>query len=278
MSLRRLSVVVSIALSGACTLLIDTDDLDAGPAPIAPADDAGDTGPSASSTDARTDGGALEDADAGPGSPCAEPHAFCDDFDDGSDDLAARWDSLKTQAGPVSIATDRWVSAPRALRAVVAPHTATLGSALQKVVAIPNGKVNVEVDLHVEHTDGSWVEVDPVEIILRPGPPGYDHHSLYLILHQTEQLFLYYAPKTDGGYDIRTQSASFAMGSWQHLVFTFESSPARATLAIDGVTVPLDTFAGPTVTSLELGVGAAYTENVTNDWKITLDNVVVDTP
>ncbi|MBX3190345.1 MAG: hypothetical protein KF795_16235 [Labilithrix sp.] len=280
MPLRRLVVATSIALTGACSLLIDTDDLDAGATTIAPIDDAGDTGADASRTDAASipDGGSPADADAGQSSPCTQPHAFCDDFDDGNDDLATRWDSLTTESGPLSFATDLWISAPRSLRASVGPHDGIRRTGLRKALPIPNGKVRVEVDVHAAATAGTYGEVDPVEIILRPGPPGREYHSLYLIIQPNQRLLEYYLPKLEGGADNISQPVTFTNDAWHHLVFTFESSPARAALAIDGVTIALTAFAGPAVTSLELGVGAAYTEGVTNDWKLTLDNVVVDTP
>src|SRR5688572_10340801 len=59
--------------------------------------------------------------EAGPRpSPCLAAHEFCDDFDAPSLVLPGKWEDMRQAAGPVTLDTVQFLSAPRSLKVELA--------------------------------------------------------------------------------------------------------------------------------------------------------------
>ena len=98
----RKVVLASFLLANGCSLIIDSDGLSGSAVDRSPAADAAAAeGSSAeASTDAQETSMASDVAlpvDAS--TPCAVAHLFCDDFEEGGDDLATRWSTFSGGAG-----------------------------------------------------------------------------------------------------------------------------------------------------------------------------------
>ena len=265
--------VTSLALVAACSLLVSTGDLAReGAAPVLDG---------ASNDESSADGSAPADGDAAqaPPSPCASAHVFCDDFDDGGLDLASRWNDITADKGTLALSSERAVTAPRALRTRVGTGAGRLDTKLVKKVAVTGGTVRVELDVFLEGAEGSFEEVDPVSVTFRPGPFGHERSSIYVIHRPSRSGLLYFARPADGGAGTeRIADLALTRGAWHHLTLTYSRDSSRATLSIDENTVYLDVLPGPSITSVEVAVGAPYVANLESTWTIDIDNVVVDNP
>jgi len=204
---------------------------------------------------------------------------FCDDFEDGGVDLLSRWTSIHTNGGTMSITTERAVSPPRSVHTMLVPGPGNRDTKLVKTVPVVGGNARIDLDVFVERDDGGYTEVDPIEVVFRPGPPGYNHAALYVTLEASRTTLQYFLEKTDGGgFDEQRAAIPFAFGQWHHVTLTYTSDPPRVAVAIDGTTSVLDAVAGPPVTSLDVAIGAPYARDIGSTWTIDTDNVVVDTP
>ena len=280
--LRRLAAALPLcAVCGvtACTLLVDTGGLSNAGAGGAPNDGAV---PMLPVSEAGADG-AASDAAAGDApsssSPCATVHAFCDDFDTGTTDLAARWDVLHTTAGPMLLDTTQPKSPPRSLRMHLTPTTGNKDSRLGKNVAVISGTARVELDIFIPTPAGPWTEVDPIGVQLTPTPTGYDFHGLYLVTRSDSTFLQYFASKKAGNLDNRAPLSTISKDVWHHVVITFSyaTTPPKGTISVDGDVGSVD-MVTPVATKLELQLGASYTQDTNLDWSLYFDNATIDTP
>ncbi len=276
--LLRAAFFASLAIVGACSLVVSTADL-AGDRD-AQRDGSGDARSEAPPADASpsspTDGGSLPGEDAASTSPCASPHVFCDDFDQGGVDLGSRWDAIETRSGTLALSSERAASPPRALRAVLHPASGRRDTKLTKTVAVDGNTVRVELDLFFDHTAGAYTEVDPLQVLVQPAPAGHRSSSLFVFVRSNGARFQYWTDRADGGQISLENEIPLGGGAWHHLTLTLTRDPARATLLVDGVSSRIDTVAAPATTAVSVSIGGAYVEDLSNTWTIDVDNVVVD--
>lgn len=262
-----------LACLSACTLVVGTSGLHGGAE--------ADAGPRAETTGPPIEGGArdasLDDAPTGT-SPCAAPHAFCDDFDTGTLDLASRWDGLVTGGGPLGLDTARAKSPPRSLKASLEGRGSER-SAIAKTVAIVGGSARVELDFFVPSPTGSFIEVDPIGVGLAPPPAGFAFLGFYLVIRGDETFVQFFGDRGGNNVDNRV-TVVLAKNAWHHLAFTFSyaQSPPQGSFSVDGLTYVVPMVAAPTPSHVRIELGAPYADGIKVQWGLSFDNVVLDTP
>jgi hypothetical protein len=153
-SRRWLVILATLASSTGCTLLVSTSGL-VGDAP-APGPDASDAPPADSPpVEASTDA-AIDVAEAGPKSPCAASHVFCDDFDR-TNAPASGWTGQDVSPkGMLSLSPTRAVSAPSALFTKLPrrnPADVTEAATLSQVILKSFTKITIAYDMFIEKPD-----------------------------------------------------------------------------------------------------------------------------
>lgn len=260
---------------GACMFLVDTEGL-AGPVPVDASANDGKTADD--SVDAREEAPADATIDAQV-SPCTGVHLFCDDFDTGI--LESRWDVMHTEAGPLTLSSEAYVSASRSLRAVVYPGTGVRRTSLRKTVAVPAKTVRFEVDvLSIPPTEGTYRQVDIVAIAMIPPSAGLIDEELGLRYNATSgQVELEWVRQLEGGgTDIEFVPVVLPPGRWVHLTIEADASAATGLgrLYVDGVHQADMDISGASPQAVELRVGPDYTKDAELIWPMSFDNVVVD--
>ncbi len=278
------ALIVAICSSTACSLVVSTNGLSGGPVDGSTEGDAGSNASNDGSVaaDAKRigEGGSTFFPPDAAASPCSTPHLFCDDFDTGDPAaLATRWSSVLQMAGPLSLDTNLVASPPRALHLAAQPGTGKRASELRKIVATTTSVVHVELDMFSSGPGaGTWAEIDPVEVTMNPAPAGFDYHSVSLGTYPDGINFEYY--KSSGGTTAPgvTSKITLPFGKWVHLAVTIDyaASPHTAVLAVDGVTAAQLTIEGTPPSSVEVALGATYSEKLAVDWTLGFDNVVVE--
>lgn len=154
---RRWLVILATLASTGCTLLVSTSGL-VGDGPV-PGPDASDA-PSTDSppVEASTDSPVDVLADAGPKSPCAASHLFCDDFDR-TNAAASGWTRSDVSAkGTLSLSPTRAVTAPYALFTQLPrrnPTDVTESATLTQIIQRSFTKITIAYDTFIERPDFS---------------------------------------------------------------------------------------------------------------------------
>ncbi|MBX3232877.1 MAG: hypothetical protein KIT84_42355 [Labilithrix sp.] len=286
----RLGLGVAIAVcTAACSFLVDTSDLIvATPAASNDGDSGGGAvdgggGAEGSATPVTVDEAGAPDAAVDASSPCATAHAFCDDFDDARQEVGKGWTRVQTATGPVDFDDVVARSAPRSLRTAVTPAKGTRNGGLWKSISTPGGKLHVELDVFVEKA-AAGAKADhmiPVEIDFYPPPATYEYHGVFLSVRNNQTVIAYFAERPQGQGDTYMVEApvTFALGTWQHVVFDYDIPARKAVATVGGATFEVDVKETPTpTTSVEVAVGAPYVHEVEGTWTSRVDNVVVDLP
>ncbi len=275
--MRRELFFACVAVTTACSVLVDLGGF-AGPA----ANDAGPigAGDGATAPDARD---AVAAADAGNdvviARVCADPHAFCDDFDAVDAAPFAPWQSVSSGAGTPVLDPLVRVSAPNAMRLEVTTGNGVRSTIVSQTVEVANRKVTLSFDLRMDLADGGFGELDPLFVRLNPAPPGTNAALLAVAIYGANAQLEYFRERSDGGSANSATSYPRIGGRFQHYVITIVSNGTAlvATTSIDGATIATQALETNELTSIVVQAGAPYTQDISVSPTVRIDNVVVDT-
>jgi len=184
---------------------------------------------------------------------------------------------VQTAAGAIDL-DDNAVTRPNAMRLQLVPGGGNRSSALNKTIDV-TGDVRISLDARVDFAPtGSFVEIDPLIIGVSPPSAGVDFQVFGIAMYPNSVQFEAYRSFTDGGSAVSTEPIAATDGVYHHITVTLRSSngTTSATLTVDGTAVSTRTLATETPRSLNLQVGAPYTNNANIAATIRADNVIVE--
>jgi hypothetical protein len=281
-TLRAVQLPLFVSLLGACSFLADLDG-------YSEPESRGETVPDPSATPGEdggqvTGGGsAPADASATDAAPsttvgCTPGHTFCDDFDDGADDLSKRWDGITTAAGPLDLDATEAFSPQRALRAVLVSGTGVRSSALRKAFSTTRAEHAFGFQMWLEPPAPSpYTEINYALVLIRPAPAGVVNHGVSIIRYPSSLTLEYWRERTDGSYDNTMRTLADSYG-WHAYVIRLDHTGAtpRAMLEIDGAPAASIDLTGAAPTGLEIRLGLTYTYNATTTNTVRFDDVWFD--
>jgi hypothetical protein len=278
--------VLALAGAVACSALVDTSGLTGSVG--APRDAAADR----SGIDATLDApGALDGAagDTGPqpidggaeGGYCATlapPPTFCDDFDNVGTPLTDRWTGqfATRDGGSVTRDTSLSRSPPASLRARLAGAQATCESGLYKQFPGAPSRVVSRFALFIDElpNPGDSAEIGTVAFELS----AQDGWQVYLAIESTgSATIVHQRCNPSCGTQIPLGTTSLAARRWYDVAFDVTTSPARATVTVDGAPVAQGaslTAANGTGTLL-VAAGISWASGSACDVDVHVDDVAV---
>lgn len=229
---------------------------------------------------APNDAGADVVADARRPSPCVGQRLFCDDFEDTTKKVGARWDTVREEVGTFDLDPTEVVSGERALRLRLAPGSGTRSSDLAKAIDLPSPNVRVTFDLSVDLAPDLTSQL--IELLFvepQPYPSGVNFQAFEIIVGGAAGPRLEaYRSFTDGG--ALADSVPVMLASRRYVRGVMELRHAQgnltAQLSLDGQVVGTRTFATPAPTRVLLRIGAPYTRSVTTPGTVRFDDVFVE--
>lgn len=264
-TLARFAVAVgtaALAISAACSLVVDTTGLSGGAADATPIDAAG--------ADGAADGGGDATTWCGQQSSLA----FCDDFDSPNTNLAARWDEVYAPSGTLRVDDQNPLSPPGMLLAIVPNPGNNDGNSVAKVFPA-HASTRVALDLILEASD-SFGYGSIAEVHLEPAPAPYqDYRAALIYTGGRMTLNTYVAP---GGENSMPVPRSF--GSWQRVQLEIALTPTPRAVVYDeagGILVTLPMPATAPAAGTRVAVGLPYLATATTPWRVRIDNVAVST-
>jgi hypothetical protein len=274
-------VIAAAAITSAvgttgCLYLVDLSGLSGEAAP-APADGATADAPLDGALDAN-DASATSDAptEAAPKSPCAAPHAFCSDFDDGP--LGQGWSRSSIDA-PATLALDALALSPtRSLRATYPRKTAAMtGYAVEiRTLATTWKRAVFQGDVLIQPP--AWQQTDAnVAIVELFFNSASNATGTYLFISETNTTAT--IEHLPDGPDRYLNGDPMPYGRWAHVLVDFDPG-GRVHYEVDGKGYD-KTFAGVTAGAMakaELGVGLLNFNDPVPAFDVRWDNVLVDFP
>lgn len=275
----RLIVAMVCSPLAACSLLVASDGLSGGgdgpdftEAEAAVALD----GP----TEGQGDGTVSDAQDASSG--CApDAHALCDDFDQLPLASASQWTgSSVTGPAELTLATDTFLSSPKALSSVLHANASTAGRAqiLRNFVGRWNG-TRCAFDAFLDTKEKGGVEVFRLETTPSSGSAFFETGVSWQITQAGDDsiLALYAQPKS-GGTTAQNPSVGVAPArTWFHVVIDITwKAPSAVSMEVDGrnaFTQPFALDPNHDLVTFTLGLESDPAEN----WRVLFDNVVCDT-
>jgi hypothetical protein len=249
---------------------------DASPSPdvtasIAPAVDA-----SPADATPPADGGAL---DATVPSPCTSQQLFCDDFE-GNGEPSARWDGMRTGAGPFDYDTTTFVSGARALRLRVTAGSGERSSDLRKAIAIPGPNARVTFHLRVDlPMQGSFKEISNLHIEPEPYPAGVGFQTFAVAIYDTGPHYETFRAFQDGGSSFGAtpipgaQQGRFVRGE---IDLRYSGGTLTSVLRADGAIVATGSMVTPQPNRIVLRIGVPYSFNAQMEPVVRFDDVFVE--
>jgi Concanavalin A-like lectin/glucanases superfamily len=275
---RSAGIVAALGSLSACSLIVSTSGL-AGDPERPSGGEGGMDAPAALDGPGPADGtsdAADATADART-SPCTGQHLFCDDFDDGPVDPKSRWTTSKQEAGPLTLDTTSFVSAPRSLLMSVQPGAGTRVTEIRKEVSPSANALRIDLDMRSPGpSDTSFGEYDPITVRFFPTPTGVASHQLGIAIYPNGATFEYHKDLDNGGASNDAPSFTFPFGRWVHVTVTVSFATSKATIALDGVKAAEVALTGASLTRAEIAVGATYALDANVTWPFSFDNVVAD--
>lgn len=217
--------------------------------------------------------------DAAVPSPCSTQHLFCDDFE-GNGDPSARWEAVRTAAGPIDFDTTTFVSGARSLRLRMTAGSGERSSDLRKVIALPGPNARLTFHLRVDFpAGGSFKEIANLFVEPEPYPAGVGFQTFAVTIYDSGPHYETFRSFQDGGSSFGStpipgaQQGRFVRGE---IDLRHSGGTLMSVLRMDGAIVATGSMVTPQPDRIVLRIGVPYSFNAQIEPVIRFDDVFVE--